>query len=149
MSNSNGVDGNTGQRDREQAKFGSGTGAKIARHFFSALAAIGATVACSGTSDSSEVPPSFEQLTLEVFGGYGPEPCSNGKDSYEVRRASRQFTWAGCDYRKTPAEPVSGARTLSTAELESLASAYSKVTVSNEQSCGADAAVITLDATTP
>ena len=148
MSNPIRVDGNAGHRDREQAMSGSASGAKIARHFFAALAAISATVACSGAPASSEVPASFEQLTLEIFGGYGPEPCSNGKDSYEVRRASREFIWAGCDYLKNPAEPVGGARTLSTGELESLTSAYSKVTVSNDQRCGADAAVITVDVTT-
>ena len=105
---------------------------------------------CGGSAEVSGGDPgsSYERLTLEITGGYGPAPCSIGKDSYEVTRAPDHFTWAVCDYGKNPAEPVMGDRSLSGAEVASVTQALGNVRVSSAKNCGADAAVLTLDEST-
>lgn len=104
-------------------------------------------VACGGNATPSGPGESYEQLTLEISGGYGPVPCSNSKDSYQLTRSSGHLSWLGCDYRKNPAEPVMGERSLSAAEVETVNQALDKVSASSAKNCGADASVLTLDVT--
>jgi len=107
----------------------------------------GATQAVAGGGPNI-APTGFEKLRFEVIGGYGPEPCRTGKDSYEVTRASRKLAWLGCDYTTTPAGPLMGERTLSEGELQAVTEGLGRVSSSSKLSCGADASVLTLDLTT-
>ena len=106
--------------------------------------------ACAGSSENAPPAPpqTFGQLTLEIFGGFGPEPCSNAKDHYEVTTASSLLSWKACDYTKTPSQPIAGERPLTESELRSVNEAYRGVAISNAKSCGADAAILTLDVET-
>ena len=115
-----------------------------------ALSGVLLMTGCSSKVDDSppDPPQSFVQLILEISGGYGPEPCSNGDDHYEVTQATKQLGWTGCDYGKTPSEPITGERTLSDAELDSVNDAFHGIALSTAKSCGADAPLITLDVTT-
>jgi hypothetical protein len=88
------------------------------------------------------------QLILEISGGFGPEPCSNGNDHYEVKQATKQLDWTGRDYGKSPSEPINGERALSEAELDSVNEAFLGIALSTAKSCGADAPLITLDVET-
>jgi hypothetical protein len=109
----------------------------------------GGAVGCSGSGAPADtLSAAYEQLELEIFGGYGPEPCRNGKNTYEVTRVPGQLTWTGCDNSKSPPEAVMGDRALSDAEIESVTKAFAKVYPSSAQTCNADNAVWTLDVTT-
>ncbi|MEI9941410.1 MAG: hypothetical protein WDO69_29680 [Pseudomonadota bacterium] len=110
----------------------------------------GATSAAgsAGSTLNRELAQSYEQLELEISGGYGPAPCSNEKNIYQMTRVPGHLSWAGCDYSKDPAEAVMGDRPLSETEVESVTQALGKLRVSSAQSCGADAALVTLDVTT-
>ncbi|HEY3256031.1 MAG TPA: hypothetical protein VGJ91_18860 [Polyangiaceae bacterium] len=106
-------------------------------------------VGCSGSDVSaSTLSDRYEQLELEISGGYGPEPCNDGKNSFEVTRVPGHLTWTGCDNSVSPAEPVTGERGLSDAEIESVTKAFAKIWPSSAQNCDADARVWTLDVTT-
>ena len=99
--------------------------------------------------DLSYLPQSYERLEFTIAGGYGPAPCSNGKDRYEVTRVPAQFKWVGCDYDKNPAEPAMVERALKLyAEVEAVTQALGEVTASSAKTCGADAPLVTLDVTT-
>jgi len=107
--------------------------------------------ACSsstGENSQPDPPQTFVQLTLEISGGYGPEPCSNGGDHYEVATEGSLLSWTGCDYSKTPSEPISGERALTESELQSVNDAFHGIALSTAKTCGADAAVLTLDVKT-
>ena len=102
----------------------------------------------SAGSGPSVAAMGYEKLRFEVIGGYGPAPCDNGKDSYEVTRATRHLAWVGCDYTTTPAGPLMGERTLSEAEAQAVTEGLARVSLSSTLSCGADASVLRLDLTT-
>jgi hypothetical protein len=106
--------------------------------------------ACSSSrvENPPDPPQSFVQLTLEISGGYGPEPCSSGKDHYEVTEANSLLSWTGCDYSKTPSEPLVGERALTKTELASVNDAFHGIAISAAKTCGADAALLTLDVQT-
>lgn len=108
------------------------------------------TVGCGGTAEPTEGQPvaNYEGLKLEISGGYGPAPCSNGVDRYEMTRVPGHLAWSGCDYGKTPAESVMGDRLLSADEVEAVTRAFSTVQASSAKTCGADAALLTLDVST-
>ncbi len=116
-----------------------------------ALGVAVATSGCAGNSVSgspSEPPPTFAQLKLEIVAGYGPAPCSNGNDSYQVARSSSHISWAICDYGANPPVSLSNERTISSAELASVTSALAQIAPSAAKNCGADAAALLLDVTT-
>ena len=102
----------------------------------------------SAGSGPSVAAMGYEKLRFEVIGGYGSAPCDNGKDSYEVTRATRHLAWVGCDYTTTPAGPLMGERTLSEAEAQAVTEGLARVSLSSTLSCGADASVLRLDLTT-
>lgn len=104
---------------------------------------------CSGSGTTTDtLPAAYEQLELEISGGYGPEPCRDGKNTYGVTRVPGQLTWTGCDNSKSPPEAVMGDRTLSDAEVKSVTQAFAKVSPTSALTCNADNAVWTLDVTT-
>ncbi len=114
---------------------------------------LGLLLGCSGTSVDGagpEVPLSgrSQRLTLNESGGYGPAPCELGGDQYTFETATRQLGFAYCDYSMSTAAPVTGARALSAAEVDSITQALDQVRPSSAKNCGADAGVVTLDATT-
>ncbi|HET7540810.1 MAG TPA: hypothetical protein VFK05_13095 [Polyangiaceae bacterium] len=110
-----------------------------------------ASVAGAGGAGSDPVGSSlvrdYDQLTLEMFTGYGPEPCSNDREHYQLTRLPAHLTWTGCDYSKNPAVPIAGDRALSDAEVESVTKALAKIELSSAMTCGADAGIETLDVT--
>lgn len=110
---------------------------------------LAAACSSSGLENSQPDPPqSFVRLTLEISGGYGPEPCSNGKDRYEVVAATSHLSWTGCDYGKTPSEPVAGERALTDTEVASVNDAFHAIALSAAKTCGNDASLFTLDVET-
>lgn len=52
----------------------------------------------------------FDSLTIELRGGYGPEPCSNGNDRYTITRSSDVAQVAS---DRAPSEVITSDRTQS------------------------------------
>jgi hypothetical protein len=114
---------------------------------------LGLLLGCSGTSvdgagSEASLSARSQQLKLNESGGYGPGPCELGGDQYTFETATGQLAFAYCDYSMLPAAPVTGARALSAPESDSIAQAVDQVRPSSMKNCGADAGVVTLDATT-
>jgi len=102
----------------------------------------------SGAGPEAPLSARSQRLKLNESGGYGPAPCELGGDQYTFETATGQLSFAYCDYSMLPAAPVTGARALSAPEVDSITQALDQVRPSTAKNCGADAGVVTLDATT-
>jgi len=109
-----------------------------------------ATNTANGGAASTEPPKDaliqdYETLTLEILGGYGPEPCSNDHNRYTITKTPARVSWVGCDYDKSPTVPIMGERALSDSEAEAVTRALWKVRTGATDSCGSDASAVMLD----
>lgn len=69
-------------------------------------------------------------------------------EAAEIVFDSRHFSWPLCDRLTNPVSIVSGARTITQAELNALGAGLSRVAISHAKSCGDDMSVVALDVTT-
>jgi hypothetical protein len=116
--------------------------------------ALALTAVACGTNSNSEVPTTFEEMTLVVYPGYvSGSPPGSSCDGFtypatmRVDAGSRRLSWDHCAAPPggTLYEVLSGERVLTDEEFESVREALDAVTPSDRRGCGADASVITLD----
>jgi hypothetical protein len=106
---------------------------------------------CGGKGDE---PATFTKLTLVVSGGFGAAPprgstCDRTLQplAYAVEASSRQLSFGFCapTIPGGPWHQQTGQRVLTAAELATIEDGLAQLAPSQAMSCGADAAVVTLD----
>lgn len=117
-------------------------------------------VGCSGTdesgADNAVWPSNAVGMTAKNAGGgfIGPAPqgseCQSGQATYTLTVSTRAFTWQTCQATSSaPYTWSTGQRVLDQAELDALVSTLKAVSISKQDTCGADKSDLTLQVTTP
>jgi hypothetical protein len=89
----------------------------------------------------------FQGLKLQRWPGFEVF-CPLSPEAAEIVFGSRHFSWSLCNRLTNPVSIVSGARTITQAEISAIGVGLSKIAISHAKSCGDDMDVVALDVTT-